>query len=65
VQLVHSDKFLSHADRSEEMASVHEASQQKIGAILTDQQRHKFDADEQRRAWMEGRMPEPNPGPQF
>ena len=42
-------------------ASVHEASQHKIEAILTDQQRHKFDADlrkmEKRRAWMDGRLP--------
>jgi len=22
-----------------------------------------FDADEKRRAWMDGRVPEPNPGP--
>ena len=25
--------------------------------------RYKFDADEKRRAWMDGRLPVPNPGP--
>jgi small-conductance mechanosensitive channel len=63
VRLVKSDTFMSRGDKREEMASVHEASQQRIGAILIGQQRHEFDADEQRRAWMEGRIPEPNPGP--
>jgi hypothetical protein len=60
---VNSDTFMSRGDRREEMSNVFEASQQKIGAILTDRQRHTFDADERRRAWMDGRLPEPNPGP--
>jgi Spy/CpxP family protein refolding chaperone len=66
-QLVDSDTLMSRGDEREEIASVHEASQHKIAAILTGQQRNKFDADlrkmEKRRAWMDGRLPEPNPGP--
>jgi hypothetical protein len=62
-QLVNLDTFMSPRDRHEEMASVFEASQQKIGAILDKKQKRKFDGDEQRRAWMDGRLPEPNPGP--
>ena len=54
---------MSRANWREEESSVFEFSQKKIGTILTDQQRHKFDADEKRRAWMDGRVPEPNPGP--
>jgi Spy/CpxP family protein refolding chaperone len=63
VQLVHADTFMSRSNRREETVSVQEASQKKIAAILTDRQRHKFDAEEKRRAWMDGRLPEPNPGP--
>jgi Spy/CpxP family protein refolding chaperone len=63
IQLVDADTFMSRGDRSEEISSVFEASQKKIAAILTDQQRHKFDVDEKRRAWMDGRLPEANPGP--
>jgi hypothetical protein len=62
-QLVNLDTFMSRRDRHEEMASVFEASQQKIGAILDKKQKRKFDGDEKRRAWMDGRLPEPNPGP--
>ena len=41
---------------------LHEASQQKIGAILTTKQKQKLlTPDEKRRAWMGGRLPEPNP----
>jgi hypothetical protein len=63
VQLVDSDTLMSCANRRGEESSVFEATQKKIGTILTDQQRHMFDADEKRRAWMDGRVPEPNPGP--
>jgi Spy/CpxP family protein refolding chaperone len=62
-QLVNLDTFMSRGDRREEMSNVFEASQQKIGAILTDRQRRKFDADEKVRAREEGRLPWPNPGP--
>jgi hypothetical protein len=58
-----SDTLMSRANRRGEESSVFEATQKKIGTILTDQQRHMFDADEKRRAWMDGRVPEPNPGP--
>jgi Spy/CpxP family protein refolding chaperone len=62
-QLVNSDTFMLSGDRRDEITDMHQTNQQKIAAILTDQQRHKFDADEKRRAWMDGRLPEPNPGP--
>jgi hypothetical protein len=41
---------MSRADTREEESSVFEVSQRKIGTILTDQQRHQFDADEKHRA---------------
>jgi Spy/CpxP family protein refolding chaperone len=63
MQTVSADRFMSGANKREEAVSLHDASQQKIAAILTRKQKHKFDADEKRRAWMDGRLPEPNPGP--
>jgi hypothetical protein len=54
---------MSRADTREEESSVFEVSQKKIGTILTDQQRHMFDADEKHRARTDGRVPERNPGP--
>jgi Spy/CpxP family protein refolding chaperone len=63
IQTVSADTSMSGGNKHEEAASLHDASQQKIGAILTRKQKHKFDADEKRRAWMDGRLPEPNPGP--
>jgi hypothetical protein len=64
-ETVSADRFMSGKDKREEKASLFEASQQKIGATLTTQQKRKrkFDADEKRRAWMDGRIPPPNPGP--
>ena len=63
MQTPSADTYLSAGNRRDEAAALDEASQQKIGAILTTKQKHKFDADEKRRAWMDGRLPEPNPGP--
>jgi Spy/CpxP family protein refolding chaperone len=60
-QTVAAARFMSNGNKREEAVGLHDASQEKIGAILTDRQRHKFDADEKRRAWMDGRLP--NPGP--
>lgn len=62
-QTVNADTYMSPRDKRDEVANLYEASQQKIGAILSRQQKRKFDADEKRRAWMEGRLPNPNPGP--
>ena len=62
-QTVTADTFMPAGNKREEIASLHEASQQKIGAILDEKQKRKFDGDEKRRAWMGGRLPEPNPGP--
>jgi Spy/CpxP family protein refolding chaperone len=63
MQVVNSDRFMSHRDRLAEMSNVHEANQQKIRTLLSGSQQHRFDADERRRAWMDGRLPNPNPGP--
>ena len=63
LQTVSANTHMSAGNRREEVATLHEASQQKIGSILTAKQKQKFDADEKRRAWMGGRLPEPNPGP--
>jgi Spy/CpxP family protein refolding chaperone len=62
-QTVSADRYMSGKDRHEEQASLFEADQQKIRAVLTPHQQRKFDADEKRRAWMGGRLPNPNPGP--
>lgn len=60
---ISADRYMSGKDKDEERASLFEASQREVGALLTTQQKRKFDADEKRRAWMDGRLPEPNPGP--
>jgi hypothetical protein len=62
-QVVNADKLMSGKDKREEQARLFEESQQQIGAILNKQQKRKFDADEKTRAWMDGRLPNPNPGP--
>jgi len=63
MQTVSADTFMSGGNKREEAASLHDASQQTIAAVLTKKQKHTFDVDEKRRAWMDGRLPEPNPGP--
>jgi Spy/CpxP family protein refolding chaperone len=63
LQTVSANTFMSGGNKREETDSLHDASQQKIATVLTQKQKHKFDADEKRRAWMDGRLPEPNPGP--
>lgn len=63
MQTVSADTYMSAGSRRDETATLHAASKQQIWAILTAKQKHKFDADENRRAWMDGRLPEPNPGP--
>jgi Spy/CpxP family protein refolding chaperone len=63
VQTVAAARFMSNGSKREEAVGLHDASQQKIAAVLTKKQKHKFDLDEKRRAWMDGRLPEPNPGP--
>jgi hypothetical protein len=62
-QTVSTDTFMSGRDKHEEVGHLYDASQQKIGAILTKRQKRKFDADEKVRAQIEGRLPWPNPGP--
>jgi hypothetical protein len=53
-QTVTADTFMPTGNKREEIASLHEASQQKIGTILDEKQKRKFDGDEKRRAWMDG-----------
>ncbi len=45
---MHSDTSMSKQDKMAKMQSMHQDSNQKIEAILTDQQRQKFDADQQK-----------------
>jgi hypothetical protein len=63
MQTVNADTFMSRGNKRDELTDLHEASQQKIGSSLTKKQKRKFDSDEKTRAWMDGRLPEPNPGP--
>lgn len=63
MQTVTADTLMSKGNRREEVTNLHEASQQKIGTVLDKKQKRKFDRDEKRRAWMDGRLPNPNPGP--
>lgn len=62
-QTASADNYMSRANKQDEFADLHETSQEKIGSILDKKQKRKFDADEKTRAWMDGRLPEPNPGP--
>jgi hypothetical protein len=62
-QVVNADELMSGRDKRKEQARLFEESQQRIGAILDKQQKRKFDKDETTRAWMDGRLPNPNPGP--
>lgn len=62
-QTVTADTYMSPGNKQDELLELHEVSQQKIGSILDKKQKHKFDFDEKNRAWMDGRLPEPNPGP--
>lgn len=43
-----SDTSMSKQDKMAKMQSTHQESQQKIEAVLTDEQRQKFDADQQK-----------------
>lgn len=62
-QLVNADQLMSGKDKREEQARLFEQSEQLIGAILNKRQKRRFDKDEKTRAWMDGRLPNPNPGP--
>jgi len=48
MQAMHADTSTSRDDKRAKMQSMHQASQQKIEAVLTDEQRQKFDADQQK-----------------
>jgi Spy/CpxP family protein refolding chaperone len=48
MQAMRSDTSTSRDDKRAKMQSMHQASQQKIEAVLTDEQRQKFDADQQK-----------------
>jgi Spy/CpxP family protein refolding chaperone len=48
MQSLRSDTASSREDKMAKMQSIHEASTQKIEAVLTDQQKQKFEADQQK-----------------
>jgi Spy/CpxP family protein refolding chaperone len=48
MQSMRSDTTSSGEDKHAKMQSMHQASTQKIEAVLTDEQRQKFDADQQK-----------------
>jgi Spy/CpxP family protein refolding chaperone len=48
MQSMRSDTTSSREDKHAKMQSMHQASTQKIEAVLTDEQRQKFDADQQK-----------------
>ena len=48
MQSMRSDTSSSREDKRAKMQSMHQASTQKIEAVLTDEQRQKFDADQQK-----------------
>jgi hypothetical protein len=64
-QVVNADELMSGREKGKEQARLFEESQKRIGTVLNKQQKRKFDKDETTRAWMDGRLPNPNPGPPF
>lgn len=67
MQSMRSDTSTSREDRRSKMMSLHQTTNQKIEAVLTDEQKQKFDADQQkmqqRRAeHMKGGQGGPPPG---
>lgn len=48
MQTMHSDSSMSRDDKHAKMMSMHQESTQKIEAVLTDQQKQKFEADQQK-----------------
>jgi hypothetical protein len=48
MEAMHSDTTTPREDKRAKMMSVHEASTQKIEAVLNDQQKQKFEADQQK-----------------
>jgi Spy/CpxP family protein refolding chaperone len=48
MQSMHSDTTTSREDKRAKMMSMHQASTQKIEAVLTDEQKQKFEADQQK-----------------
>jgi Spy/CpxP family protein refolding chaperone len=55
MQSLHSDTSMSRDDKRSKMMSMHQESTQKIEAVLNDQQKQKFEADQQK---MQERMHE-------
>lgn len=48
MQSMHSDTSMSRDDKRSKMMSLHESNNQKIEAVLTDEQKQKFEADQQK-----------------
>jgi hypothetical protein len=56
MQSMRSDTTSSREDKMAKMKSTHEASTQKIEAVLNDQQKQQFEADQQKMQERRGRM---------
>jgi protein CpxP len=54
MQAMHSDTSTSREDKHAKMQSMHQASTQKIEAVLTDEQKQKFEADQQKKQQHQG-----------
>jgi Spy/CpxP family protein refolding chaperone len=67
MQTLHSDTSMSPDDKRAKAMSMHKDSTQKIEAVLNDQQKQKFEADQQkmqeRRSQMQGGAGEAPPPP--
>jgi Spy/CpxP family protein refolding chaperone len=61
MQTMRSDSSMSRDDKRAKMMSMHQESSQKIEAVLTDQQKQKFEADQQK---MKEHMAERMHGPE-
>jgi Spy/CpxP family protein refolding chaperone len=48
MQAMHADTATSRDDKRSKMMSMHQADQQKIEAVLNDEQKQKFEADQQK-----------------
>jgi Spy/CpxP family protein refolding chaperone len=56
MQSMHSDTSMSRDDKMAKMKSMHEADNQKIEAVLTGDQKQKFEADQQKMQERHGHM---------
>lgn len=62
MQSMRSDTTSSREDKRAKMMSMHQASTQKIEAVLTDEQKQKFEADQQKMQQRRGEHMHGGPG---